>query len=1167
MNKENYLKHELYQLIKSDDSIFDFLQNSALDGLWYWDLEKTENTWMNPKFWLTLGYDPNDMPHSTEMWQGIVQKEDLELTYQNLQRHLENTNYPYDQEVRCRNKNGNTVWIRCRGMAIKDDSGKPVRMLGAHSNITDLKEKDKQQEETIQHLQAILNSTGDLVFVLNEDLIVKEYYATGKDKLLIEPEQFLNKSFKEIKFPIDAKNDIIRCIQDTFAQGIRQQVEYSLHLPNGREYFQLITNQLKKEGEKAEVICVIQEITARKNAELQTRESKEKLQKLTDNVPGAIYQFEMDPNGNISFPFLSKNITLLHDADPVEIQHNPALAYSEIHPDDVEYIQNAIDESARQLTEFKVEYRATRRNGEIQWHRGIAKPEKKPDGTIVWYGIFQDITEYKNLLDKIKDSKEAIENLSAEKTNILESISDGFFVLNQDFGVEFFNDAAERLLGKKKEEVLNKSIFDNFPEAKGSIFEEKYRYALDNQAKINFEVYFEPYQEWYKVHVYPYNNKISVYFQVNTKQKQTEEELINAKNVAEKASKAKSEFVANMSHEIRTPLNGVIGFTDLLLKTNLNSIQKQYMQTVHHSANALLETINDILDFSKIEAGKLELYLEKTDLYDLSIQIIDLIKYQAHKKGLEVLLNIDPEVPRFIIADGVRLRQILVNLLGNAVKFTEKGEIELKIEVAEKMKGDFVQLNFSVRDTGVGIQENKLKQIFNAFAQEDASTTRKFGGTGLGLTISNKLLAFMKSQLNLKSSFGQGSIFSFGINFQVAESDAVSVADLSVLKTIKKILVVDDNDNNRNILTGMLATENISCQAVNNGMKALELLSNGAKFDVIFMDYHMPFLNGLETIKKIREELQLEADEQPVILFHSSSDDENIHKQATNLNINRLMVKPINLQQLRQLLIEVKSNANQSPKPADSERESTSKNLKGIKVLIAEDNEINLMLAKSIFQRMHSEIQLYEAEDGERAFQLAKKVNPDIIFMDIQMPRMNGYDATRKIRKEISNKEIVIVALTAGTVKGEEEQCFEAGMNDYITKPVIEETIIRIMDQWINPSKDKFFTAGPKLQLPELKKQFTGNEAMYDQILQKTDKYLNNVVEVMKSHLHKNDFMSLHRVAHTLKGTAASVKLDQLSLKASEILADKSNDLSTLNGLIAQVEQEIKLNMHKAKDE
>lgn len=1164
MEEENYLKKELYQLIKSDDSIFQFIQESSLDGLWYWDLEKPENEWMNEQFWEAFGYDPKKMPHRSDAWQDIIHPEDLKLAIANLNKHLADANHPYDQEVRYKHKNGSTVWIRCRGLAIRDKEGKALRMIGAHNDITALKEKEQKQEETIQHLQAIINSTGDLVFIIDKEHVIREYYATASDNLFISEDQFLDKPIQNIEFPEEAKLAIIQCIKLAFDKKKKQSVEYQLTLPHGTEYFLLNASIFTKNDSKHEVICVIQDITDRKIAEIKINESKKRLEKLTDNVPGAIYQFELSPEGKMTFPFLSKNITLLQSVSKKELQINPEKAFAEIHPEDVELIQNAIWESAKNLSEFNVEYRVIRQNGEIQWHNALSKPERKQDGTVVWYGIFQNITEFKNLLFEIKRSKEEIEILSQDKTKILESISDGFFVLNKDFIVEYFNDAAEKLLSLKKDDVLNKNLFDSFPETKGSVFEKNYRYALDNQVHLSFEVYFEPYKEWFKVLVYPYNNKISVYFQVNTKQKQTEEELIKAKNIAETANKAKSEFLANMSHEIRTPLNGVIGFTDLLIKTNLDKIQMQYMQTVYNSANALLETINDILDFSKIEAGKLELYIEEIDLYDLGIKIIDLIKYQAHKKGLEVLLNISPNVPRFIKADGIRLRQILVNLLGNAAKFTEKGELELKIELLKSNTDGIHRFNFSVRDTGAGISESKKTQIFDAFSQEDASTTRKYGGTGLGLTISNKLLALMDSHLQLKSTLGKGSTFNFEIDFESVPGDPIAVADYSILKSVEKIMVVDDNKNNRQIMTDMLATENIACTTAKNGMEALEVLNSGDRFDAIIMDYHMPFMDGLETIKKIREELHLNATEQPIALFHSSSDDERIHLEAKLLSINCLVVKPINLQQLRQLLIELKSNDCKKYTATTSHLSTEQHNYHDLKVLIAEDNEINLLLAKSILEKIDKNIKVFEANNGMEAFEIAKKVKPDLILMDIQMPQLNGYDATKKIREELTDQKIVIVALTAGTIKGEEARCLEVGMDDYVSKPVIEENIIHLIKKWFPVIEYKSDgKTSPQLDLVELKKHFAGNEAMYEKILVKTNQYLKSVVAKMSGSLKNNKWKELHQLAHTLKGTSASVRLDNLSLLAANMMNEKSKDRNVMQKHIASIEKEIDSLLHQ----
>lgn len=301
-----------------------------------------------------------------------------------------------------------------------------------------------------------------------------------------------------------------------------------------------------------------------------------------------------------------------------------------------------------------------------------------------------------------------------------------------------------------------------------------------------------------------------------------------------------------------------------------------------------MSIINDILDFSKIEAGKLELDIEKSDLYEMASQATDIISYQVQSKGLEMLLNISGDLPRFIYADAVRLKQVLVNLLGNASKFTENGEIELKIENL-KIIGEANTIRFSVRDTGIGINPIKQKKIFEAFSQEDSSTTKKYGGTGLGLTISNRLLGLMGTQLQLVSSLGKGSTFYFDVTFKAEAGEPIDWADID---QIKKVLVVDDNENNRLIVTQMLLLKNIHTVEATNGLEALHLLSKGERFDVILMDYHMPFMDGLETIRKIKESFVENLDEMPVILLQSSSDDRKIIQTCRELGVRYRLIKP-----------------------------------------------------------------------------------------------------------------------------------------------------------------------------------------------------------------------------------------------------------------------------------
>lgn len=514
-----------------------------------------------------------------------------------------------------------------------------------------------------------------------------------------------------------------------------------------------------------------------------------------------------------------------------------------------------------------------------------------------------------------------------------------------------------------------------------------------------------------------------------------EERLIYATRQAEAASRAKSEFLANMSHEIRTPLNGVIGFTSLLKSTPLSPVQQEYVNNANVSGHTLLGIITHILDFSKIEAGMLHLEMIKTDMIELLENSIDIVNFQVGEKNLEMLLHIDQSMPRFAVTDPIRLKQILSNLLSNAIKFTEKGEVELKVQYKVQEDG-LGKLSFSVRDTGIGITEEQQKKLFKPFSQADNSTTRKYGGTGLGLIISDLIARKMGSKIEMDSKQGEGTTFYFEIITEIEEGERLNAGSLEL---IKRCLIIDDNANNRLILEEMLASWGVENESCDNGLAALKLLETTQPFDVVICDYNMPYIDGLETIRMIRNKLNLTAERQPAILLHSSSDDADLHKQCDELGVRFKLTKPVKGHDLHAYLCQVHEPEKNRRQTGVSTTPKVQTALSGkINILIADDVKMNIIVMKSLITNIYPDAILHEAVNGLEAVKLMSEVALDIIFMDVQMPKLDGLEATKKIRKEEieSGTHVPIIALTAGAFKEDEEECLAAGMDDFLTKPV-----------------------------------------------------------------------------------------------------------------------------------
>ncbi len=782
---------------------------------------------------------------------------------------------------------------------------------------------------------------------------------------------------------------------------------------------------------------------------------------------------------------------------------------------------------------------------------------------------FRDVTERKG----------AEEALSAERRllrTLIDNIPDYIYV--KDTGSRFVlaNRAVAELAGvPNPHDLLGKTDYDYFPqEVAAAFFSDEQAIIRSGQPIVNREekaVDAQGNVKWLLTSKVPWRDPhgrmigiIGIGRDI-TEHKRAGDVLREAKEAAEAANRAKSEFLANMSHEIRTPMNGIMGMTELVLDTELDPEQREYLNLAKMSADSLLSLINDILDYSKIEAGKLEIDTIDFNLADSLGNTMKTLSVRAHQKGLELAFEIGPEIPDALVGDPGRLRQIIVNLVGNAIKFTEHGEVVLHVNVESRKEGQ-LWLHFTVADTGIGVPVEKQTAIFEAFNQADGSMTRKYGGTGLGLTISSRLVRLMGGRIWVESEPGQGSRFHFTARFalQKAPARVVVPRDPLTLRGLR-VLVVDDNATNRQILVKMLEGWHMNPRAADSGAKAIVALredeSLGRSFPLILLDAQMPEMDGFALAQSIKGNPEWG----PVtVMMLSSAGLRGDAVRCRELGVSAYLTKPIRQSELLDAMVTALATRPETDLPSSLvTRHSLRENRPQVRILLVEDNAVNQLVVLRILEKQGHAVTI--AADGKKALAALQKDSYDLVLMDIQMPEMNGWEATRSIREseKATGEHIPIAAMTAHAMKGDQERCIAAGMDEYLTKPIHTPELLALVDK-IGSRKTAARRieltsagAGPgrSIDLGAALSRLDGHRESFDEMAQLFREGCPKIMDDIRGAVEARDAWALEHHAHNLKGSSANLGAAAVS-RAAAALEDcaRSGKLERADALLKSLD-------------
>ncbi len=932
------------------------------------------------------------------------------------------------------------------------------------------------------------------------------------------------------------------------------------------------------------------DISLRKELARELHESHKQLTDITRQIPGVVFQYRLFPDGTSCFPYTSDAVQPFFGLTPEEVRHNASLLFSRIHPDDQERVVASVMDSVATFQPWRFEYRIALPGQEERWCSTIAQPERLEDASVMWHGFTSDITEKKDIESRLHTATEAaktLDDLSAlicvidERGTIITSNQAWEHFLEElhwnsggsSIGADYFS-LCQSLLSVPAQNVsdlltgINRVLCGTLPE-----------FALDFQSTVSET------ERWYSCKMTPFTHRegkyaVIAHFDI-TVRKEMEAELIQAKQLAEAGSKAKSSFLATMSHEIRTPLNGLLGMNAMLLETRLTAEQKEFAEIVRKSSENLLTIVNEILDFSKIESGKLELEILDFDLRVTLEDVAELLALRSESTGLELICRIDPSVPSHLRGDPGRVRQVLTNLVGNAIKFTRKGEVVISTTLKEDLTEEVVIL-VEVQDTGIGIASDRITAIFDPFTQADGSTTRRFGGTGLGLAISKQLAHLMGGEIGVTSEEGKGSTFWFTARLgKQAAQNIAAYNDMHLAKqaavTKERILVVDDNATNRILMKTLLKHWGCRHEVAADGAEGLTMLQEAATagdpFRIAILDQEMPDMDGTDLGTRIKADSDISSTLLIMLTSIAQKGDAAILERIGFAGYLHKPVRQAQLYDCLELALVRDSNKDVGTPPPQgiiTRHIIAETGRPGVRILLAEDNIINQKVAQHMLKSIGYRVDV--VADGQEAVRALKLINYDVVLMDCQMPVMTGFEATEAIRNvtsEVLNSAVPIIAMTANATLGDRERCLDAGMNDYLSKPVTKEKLAEMLEKWLALDSvqvtqtlldDGQISSHELFGKQWLLERADGDVAFMRNILSETAQKLPLELEMLRLLCDGCDSSAIRLQAHSLKWLAANIGANALRDVCLRVeMAAKEADIDTAWELLPELSNIAKL--------